>query len=405
MYSTKSVFNAIRYIFIQEYKPTIIDSQVINWIELLDGMFSENHIVSILPTRNVKLADEKTRDVENRIHGGYHELVLSKMILIRDFQLLLYILKLYVKHVRRAQVIMQSRFILFYLVAPALFWLPKLRFVHEARGTAITEYLYNEQRASVKSRKAWFIKYREKMILTYSNLIICVSEKQREFILTEYKSINSKRILVVPGVADLNDFYYSPSLMNRARKELMLDGSTVFLYSGRLDKDWQLPEMVFKTIQSLYSQILNSYFVILTPDQSIAKQYIHRFKLPERIFLVKYVPISELNRYLNAADYGFLFREDLPINNQASPTKFCEYILAGMKVLISKGIGDFSQFVVDHQCGYVGSNVEGTFTFDCRQLTILDPAERERISEIGKEYLSKQAYIEKIRSAFSEILI
>lgn len=368
-------------------------------------MFSENHIVSILPTRNVKQANEKIREVENRIHGGYHELVLSNMILIRELQLLLYILKLYVKHVRRAQVILQSRFILFYFVAPLLFWLPKLKFVHEARGTAITEYLYNEQRTFVKPRKAWFIQYREKMILTFSDLIICVSEKQREFILTEYKSIASKRILVVPGVADLNDFYYSPSLMNRARKELMLDGRTVFLYSGRLDKDWQLPEMVFKTIQNLYSQILNSYFVILTPDQSIAKQYIHRFNLPERIFLVKYVTISELNNYLNAADYGFLFREDLPINNQASPTKFCEYILSGMKVLISNGIGDFSQFVVDHHCGYIGSNVEGAFTVDCRQLTILETAERERISEIGKEYLSKQAYIQKIRSAFSEILI
>ena len=48
---------------------------------------------------------------------------------------------------------------------------------------------------------------------------------------------------------------------------------------------------------------------------------------------------------LSAADFGLLLRENNIVNNVASPTKFAEYLMAGLPVIISNGIGDFSYFV------------------------------------------------------------
>ena len=48
-----------------------------------------------------------------------------------------------------------------------------------------------------------------------------------------------------------------------------------------------------------------------------------------------------------------LVRDDTVTNRVAAPTKFAEYLACGLRVVISKGLGDCSDFVEEHQCGAV----------------------------------------------------
>jgi hypothetical protein len=50
--------------------------------------------------------------------------------------------------------------------------------------------------------------------------------------------------------------------------------------------------------------------------------------------------IEEINGFLNAADAGFLLRAHNAINRAAFPTKFAEYCLAGLPVIIDDAVPD-----------------------------------------------------------------
>ena len=50
--------------------------------------------------------------------------------------------------------------------------------------------------------------------------------------------------------------------------------------------------------------------------------------------------IAEFNDFLNAADFGFILRERNKINRVACPTKFAEYCLTGLPVIIGDAVPD-----------------------------------------------------------------
>ena len=60
-----------------------------------------------------------------------------------------------------------------------------------------------------------------------------------------------------------------------------------------------------------------------------------------------------INQLLAGADYGFLLRKDDPVNKVSSPTKFAEYISAGLNIIMTDCIGDFSDYAFINQMGIV----------------------------------------------------
>jgi glycosyltransferase involved in cell wall biosynthesis len=65
------------------------------------------------------------------------------------------------------------------------------------------------------------------------------------------------------------------------------------------------------------------------------------------------VPPQEVPRYLAASDVGLLLRDDSIVNRVASPVKFGEYLAAGLPVIITEGLGDYSDAVRTHALGSV----------------------------------------------------
>ena len=118
---------------------------------------------------------------------------------------------------------------------------------------------------------------------------------------------------------------------------------------------------------------------------------------------IKIVNINKyykLNSLYNASDFGILLRENRLVNNVASPTKFAEYIMAGLKVIISENVGDYSEIVTKNNYGFV---VTSSDLEDLRRLqqVILDKINSDyckpnEISKYGNDFLSKQVLKKKM---------
>ena len=75
-------------------------------------------------------------------------------------------------------------------------------------------------------------------------------------------------------------------------------------------------------------------------------------KYPTRISC-NWVPHINIRNYLLCGDYGILIRAQSITNTVAAPTKFAEYLISGLRVLISANLGDYSDFVSQFRCGEV----------------------------------------------------
>jgi hypothetical protein len=104
----------------------------------------------------------------------------------------------------------------------------------------------------------------------------------------------------------------------------------------------------------------NSHFLAITTDTEEMQRYCTAEGIPQTKSTIVSLPHAEVARYLTAGDIGLLLRESCPVNQVASPVKFGEYLAAGLPVVISDGIGDYSSLVREERLGVTLENAEPT---------------------------------------------
>lgn len=143
-----------------------------------------------------------------------------------------------------------------------------------------------------------------------------------------------KESYVIGCLANSDFFYFDEELRNKTREKLGIKkDEKIFIYSGSINY-----YQMFNKVVDVLNKFLDFKLIILTPDIEKAKKYLLNFD-ESRYFLLQ-VKFEEVNQYLNAADIGIIYREQNPLNMAASPTKFAEYAMSGLKILCSEGIGD-----------------------------------------------------------------
>ncbi|MBN2319356.1 MAG: glycosyltransferase family 4 protein [Acidobacteria bacterium] len=189
----------------------------------------------------------------------------------------------------------------------------------------------------------------EKELLGQSDLNIFVSRQMSKHYEDKYGLTHLKHEIVPCCVSDtfLNDNYFTP-----------IDGITekhlVFGYAGTM-ANWQCGAEMIQLFSRLYKASPESRFVFLVPksDQSKLYEYIEHVELPSHCYLVKEVPHHEVPAWLKAFHVGVLLRKNNPVNLVSSPTKYAEYLAAGVPVLVTDCVGDYSEHVKKHNVGLV----------------------------------------------------
>lgn len=235
-----------------------------------------------------------------------------------------------------------------------------------------------------------FLKFAETKMLQRADAVITRSQKAIDIHVATIGDGHSNKFSVVYNGRDPNTFKIDVAARSEARKSLGIESEFLFVYAGSLGPQYCFPEML--RIFSAYVERHSAHLLILTGNLDFAKSHIPS-ALQSKITLKK-VDSAEVPLYLNAADLAFALRQPSFSMQGVAPIKLGEYLLCGLPVIASKGIGDTEKIL---------ENFENCYLYD-HQIDIEEQlpkitafaenaifADRIEIRENAKQFFSLEA--------------
>jgi hypothetical protein len=159
--------------------------------------------------------------------------------------------------------------------------------------------------------------------------------------------------------------------------------STKLVYAGST-AGWQSFGLLEQLLRPVLDAQTNIEVLFLSkPDENTTRL---EQDYPGRVS-IKWLHPGDVHDALSGCDYGLLLRDNTVTNQVASPTKFAEYLAAGLQVIISPNLGDMSKETADHELGIVWSRSQ--------EIGILQKpgsADRKRAMSHAATAYTKEAY-------------
>ncbi|MBK9639447.1 MAG: hypothetical protein IPO63_17205 [Bacteroidetes bacterium] len=221
----------------------------------------------------------------------------------------------------------------------------------DGRGAIAAEW--KEYEVNVVDQWKKEIDYLEQRAVIESDYRIAVTEKLVDYWHKQYSYASGKHV-VIPCTLNSSFSPKIPSDVEKteARKNIGLQTQDIVLaYSGST-AGWQSFSTLYNYLAPFLKQKPENKVLFLSKQEDNILQLEKEF--PGQI-IRKWVDHHEVPIVLSACDMGILIRDDSITNQVASPTKFAEYLSAGLQVIITDNIGDYSDFVKVHQCGIIAN--------------------------------------------------
>ncbi len=184
-----------------------------------------------------------------------------------------------------------------------------------------------------------------------ADAVVCVSHAMARYAVQRLGA-DAARVSVVPCCVDMEPFRRADGTRQDLRRRLGLSDRFVVVYCGS-HALWEAAAetlAVFRTIRSLEP---TAHALILTTNPEAFRRDLCAAGIPDTDATVLSVLHPDVPAHLCAADLALLIRTPSVVNATASPVKFAEYLAAGLPVVISEGVGDFSAEVERHHLGVV----------------------------------------------------
>lgn len=224
--------------------------------------------------------------------------------------------------------------------------------VFDGRGAIAAEW--NEYRVVENKRMKAQIGEQEKQAVLSSNFRIAVSEKLVDYWRTNY-GYNETNHVVIPCTLSSNFIPGLPTeeeLLEIRREQGFSADDIVLVYSGS-SAGWQsfgsLPDILGTMLSKNHK--IKLLFLAKDDENISGMKAMH----PGQVFN-KWLDHKKVQKVLYACDYGILYRDQSVTNKVAAPTKFAEYLSAGLSIIISDNLGDYSDLVKKEQCGIIPEN-------------------------------------------------
>lgn len=398
---------------------TVKDSQVVNWIELLQSSGLQTKLFVITPIKYIlkynQLRYNKIIEAKKKLGENVFEIFTLRMgdnSFITSFLIMTQIyFRLNLN--KQPKVILQTRMANMHKV---LVWLkrlyPRLRIVFDYRGAGAEEYINKlgfQTIADVKDvnsfNRYYALLQEERITISHADVVLCVSNRLKDYAKQLMEVENDLKFYVLPGAADQTHFYFDEALRASTRNEFRLNDKKVIIYSGKLIGFWHKKEEIFSLMASLIAIDDSIFFLCITPDDKAAEELIKKNHLPGKNIKVFYSSYMDINKYLCAADYALILRDNIMTNNVASPTKIAEYLLAGLPVVTNPGIGDYSAFISSNNLGVVSYYRTNNEVLELQLLIRSHSFDRYRISEVSGSRYSKQQFIDELITIYEQITI
>lgn len=242
------------------------------------------------------------------------------------------------------------------------------------------------------------MKSAETKMLKSADAVITRSQKAIDIHIAHIGESCRSKFSVVFNGRDKNIFAYQPQLREKVRQELGLKDELLFVYAGSLGPQYCLTEML--EIFQAYAEKREAKFLILTGNTEFAEQNIPT-ELKEHVIL-KSVPSEKVSFYLNGGDLAFGLRKPTFSMQGVAPIKLGEYLLCGLPVIASKGIGDTEEILENFEECYLYDHSIGLLPQIAHIKNFVEKAifaNRNKIAQKAQHYFSLEAAAESYLKA------
>jgi len=268
------------------------------------------------------------------------------------------------------------------------------RLLLDYRGILSEEYVLQGKIAA----RGWvhrLLRGLERWALRRADAVLCVSEKLRRRTL-RWQPITAGKTAVIPCCYDPRLAPWDEAAVAQAREALNLDATKdfVLVYSGSLSA-WNRPDAIRALFRTMREQFPRTRLLLLTGDRTAAESVFGK----ESGVTIQSVPHETIQPHLAAGDLGLLLRESHPVNRVASPVKFAEYLVSGVPVLVSPGVGDCAAIVHHEHVGYVLGS-EPPLLRMIEEIRANRATLRERCRAVAAHYFDRGRYMDTYRRLF-----
>jgi glycosyltransferase involved in cell wall biosynthesis len=226
---------------------------------------------------------------------------------------------------------------------------PKLRIVFDADGLPIEERI---DFAGLKKNSLRYqqLKKIEKRIISAADLVLVRTHRAKSFLLEQYK-VKADKFFVVKNGRDEQFFHrFKPEVSEPLRMELGIPPTAfTFVYCGSIGPQYGVEQMLY-IYRSFAERHPSSYFLVLTnqPEKFLAK-----ITESDKNIIIRKLVFSDVPRYLSIAQVGFAIRKASLSMRGVAPIKLGEYMLTGLPVIASGGIGDTDEMLKSFPFAFV----------------------------------------------------
>lgn len=228
-----------------------------------------------------------------------------------------------------------------------------------------------------------WMKSAETQMLKKSDAVITRSEKAIDIHLENIGEGYRDKFSVVSNGRDAEKFKFQEEWRRSARKELGVEDEFLFVYAGSLGPQYCWEEML--SIFRAYKEKGASKFLILTGNFEFANSHLPE-DLKSEVF-VKTVASDEVPYWLNAGDLAFGLRKPTYSMQGVAPIKLGEYLLCGIPVIASKGIGDSEEILSDFGECYLYDHSIGLSAHEKEVLAFIEKSKLVDRAEIRRKAL------------------
>jgi len=227
----------------------------------------------------------------------------------------------------------------------------------------------------------------EKYTVNTADFRMAVSSKLIEYWRQHYDYKGLEHV-VIPCTLDRKYFktesFEMSSDIIKIKNDLGISETDIVLAYAGSTAPWQSFKLLEKMFVPLLEKDTRIKILFLSKESDDNKRLQARF--PGRV-MIKWLEHKDVLNYLACCDYGILVREQSDTNKVASPTKFAEYLAAGLNVLVSANLGDFSSFVEEFKCGSVLSENSEQWP-EMKKSTLED---KKKCFNLSKEHFDKES--------------
>lgn len=225
----------------------------------------------------------------------------------------------------------------------------------------------------------------DKFAIKKAKFIFLVSNAQKDYYEKKY-NLSIDRYYIMPCY---NDKLNPAAFENPEKYE-----RNVFSYVGSLAV-WQCFEETVRLYKRIEDVVNNSELRVFTKSKEEAKRILTCYRVKH--FTIDCLPPEKLSEALNEVKYGFVLRNDDPVNNVATPTKFSSYLSAGVIPITTKAVNDFSNKVKGSEYACILDSIDDVDTIINHMAINIDKTMiRDYYHEIFSTYYSDEYHIEQI---------